>query len=75
MNSRTGKIITNEADQTNVQNVYAVGDTAENRPELTPVAILAGRLLARVFHIKNRFACDDLILIFIPSDSMPGEKH
>lgn len=28
-------------------NIYAVGDVLEGRPELTPVAIHAGRLLAR----------------------------
>jgi len=47
ISEKTGKVLTNEADQTNVSNIYSVGDTAENRPELTPVAILAGRLLAR----------------------------
>lgn len=41
------KIKVNEAEQTNVPNIYAVGDIIQGRPELTPVAILAGRLLAR----------------------------
>jgi thioredoxin reductase (NADPH) len=43
----TGKVLTNDADETNVPNIYAVGDVAEGRPELTPVAILAGKLLAK----------------------------
>lgn len=34
-------------EQTNVPNVYAVGDVLNGKPELTPVAIHAGRLLAR----------------------------
>ncbi|CAG5011480.1 unnamed protein product [Parnassius apollo] len=34
-------------EQTNVPHVYAVGDVLAARPELTPVAIHAGRLLAR----------------------------
>ncbi|NP_001171496.1 thioredoxin reductase 1 isoform 1 [Apis mellifera] len=34
-------------EQTNVPNVYAVGDVLHKKPELTPVAIHAGRLLAR----------------------------
>lgn len=34
-------------EQTNVSNIYAVGDVLQGRPELTPVAIHAGRLLAR----------------------------
>ena len=45
---RTGKIITNEADQSSVENIYAIGDVAEDRPELTPVAIQAGILLSQV---------------------------
>ncbi|XP_035436670.2 thioredoxin reductase 1, mitochondrial isoform X1 [Spodoptera frugiperda] len=44
--SSNGKI-TAETEQTNVPNIYAVGDVLEGRPELTPVAIHAGRLLAR----------------------------
>jgi thioredoxin/glutathione reductase (selenoprotein) len=34
-------------EQTNVPNVFAVGDVLIGRPELTPVAIQAGELLAR----------------------------
>ncbi|XP_030023494.1 thioredoxin reductase 1, mitochondrial isoform X3 [Manduca sexta] len=44
--SESGKIVA-AAEQTNVPHVYAVGDVLEGRPELTPVAIHAGRLLAR----------------------------
>ena len=40
------KILTNEKDQTNVENIYSIGDVAYGRPELTPPAIMAGRLLA-----------------------------
>lgn len=45
--TKDSKILVNEADQTNVGNIYAVGDIIHGRPELTPVAIHAGRLLAR----------------------------
>lgn len=41
------KIDVDEYERTNVPHIYAVGDVLEGRPELTPVAILAGRLLAR----------------------------
>lgn len=42
----TGKIpVTDE--QTNVENIYALGDVLESRQELTPVAIKAGIRLAR----------------------------
>ncbi|XP_017883237.1 thioredoxin reductase 1, mitochondrial isoform X3 [Ceratina calcarata] len=34
-------------EESNVPNVYAVGDVLSGKPELTPVAIHAGRLLAR----------------------------
>lgn len=40
-------MISNDADQTNVSNIYAIGDILEGKPELTPVAIHSGRLLAR----------------------------
>ncbi|CAH2074701.1 unnamed protein product, partial [Iphiclides podalirius] len=42
----SGKIAA-QTEQTDVAHVYAVGDVLEGRPELTPVAIHAGRLLAR----------------------------
>lgn len=43
---KTGKVIcVNE--QTSVPHIYAIGDILDGRPELTPVAILAGKLLAR----------------------------
>ena len=41
------KVPVNEKEETNVDNIYAVGDVIDGRPELTPVAIHAGRLLAR----------------------------
>lgn len=41
------KIPVNDREETNVENIYAVGDVIDGRPELTPVAIHAGRLLAR----------------------------
>jgi thioredoxin reductase (NADPH) len=44
--SAKGKIITTDAEQTNIENIYAIGDVAQDRPELTPVAIKAGNLLA-----------------------------
>ena len=46
MNPRNGKLICRN-EQTSVPNIYAVGDVIENVPELTPSAILAGKLLAR----------------------------
>ncbi|XP_062963588.1 thioredoxin reductase 3 [Cynocephalus volans] len=47
INEKSGKIPVNDVEQTSVPYVYAVGDVLEGKPELTPVAIQAGRLLAR----------------------------
>ena len=41
------KIIADEKDRSSVENIYAIGDVSEGKPELTPVAIQAGKLLAR----------------------------
>jgi len=43
---RTGKIPT-VYEQTNVPHIYAIGDVLKGKEELTPVAIQAGKLLAR----------------------------
>ncbi|XP_044131505.1 thioredoxin reductase 2, mitochondrial isoform X1 [Bufo gargarizans] len=43
----TGKIIVNDSEATSVPNIFAIGDITEGRPELTPTAIAAGKLLAR----------------------------
>ena len=47
MFSRSGFVVADDCEQTSVPNIYAVGDILEGKPELTPVAIQAGRLLAR----------------------------
>jgi len=46
INETSGKIITTN-EQTSVSHVYAIGDIVHGAPELTPVAILAGQLLAK----------------------------
>jgi thioredoxin/glutathione reductase (selenoprotein) len=40
------KIIADD-EQSNVEHIYAIGDVIHGKPELTPVAIQAGRLLAK----------------------------
>eukprot|EP01129_Flabellula_baltica_P015812 TRINITY_DN8184_c0_g1_i1.p1 TRINITY_DN8184_c0_g1~~TRINITY_DN8184_c0_g1_i1.p1 ORF type:complete len:501 (+),score=126.76 TRINITY_DN8184_c0_g1_i1:33-1505(+) len=42
-----GKIIASDSDQTNVPHVFAIGDIASGRLELTPAAIQAGKFLSR----------------------------
>ncbi|CAE7270679.1 TXNRD3 [Symbiodinium natans] len=46
-NPKTGKLDVNDNDQTSVPNIFAIGDVCEGKPELTPVAIQAGRMLTR----------------------------
>lgn len=49
------KIFTNDADQTNIPHIYTLGDCAYGRPELTPPAVMAGRLLSeRLFAGSNK---------------------
>ncbi|KAM7391513.1 hypothetical protein PAMP_022198 [Pampus punctatissimus] len=47
LNNETGKIIVGADESTSVPNIYAFGDISEGRPELTPTAVKAGKLLAR----------------------------
>lgn len=46
VSKKNRKILANN-EQTNVQHIYAIGDVLDGKPELTPVAIQAGRMLAR----------------------------
>ncbi|XP_072809315.1 thioredoxin reductase 2, mitochondrial isoform X2 [Vicugna pacos] len=41
------KILVDAQEATSIPHIYAIGDVAEGRPELTPTAIMAGRLLAQ----------------------------
>ncbi len=56
--NRKGEIHTNESDCTNVSNIFAIGDCAVGRPELTPVAIQAGKMLARRLVGKSKRLMD-----------------
>jgi len=47
LNPKSGKVLHDEKEATNVSNIYAIGDVLDDKPELTPVAIQAGKLLAR----------------------------
>ncbi|KAM9325543.1 thioredoxin reductase 3 [Gastrophryne carolinensis] len=58
INERNGKIPVNDEEQTNVPYVYAIGDILDGKLELTPVAIQAGRLLARRLYDGSTLKCD-----------------
>lgn len=63
-NKKNQKVIINDVEQTNIPNIYCVGDCAEGMQELTPVAIAAGRLLAaRLYNNKT----DKMDYINIPT--------
>ncbi|KAJ8302224.1 hypothetical protein KUTeg_021211 [Tegillarca granosa] len=57
-NLKNGFVVVDEKEQTSVQNVYGIGDIIEDKPELTPVAIQAGRLLARRLCTDSTALCD-----------------
>uniref|UniRef100_A0A8C3AA57 thioredoxin-disulfide reductase (NADPH) n=1 Tax=Cyclopterus lumpus TaxID=8103 RepID=A0A8C3AA57_CYCLU len=58
VNPKNGKIPVNDEEQTNVPHVYAIGDILEGKWELTPVAIQAGKLLARRLYKGATLKCD-----------------
>uniref|UniRef100_A0A286XIG9 Thioredoxin reductase 3 n=1 Tax=Cavia porcellus TaxID=10141 RepID=A0A286XIG9_CAVPO len=58
ISERSGKIPVNDVEQTNVPHIYAIGDILEGKPELTPVAIQAGKLLARRLFGGSLEKCD-----------------
>lgn len=53
-----GKIVVDASEATNVPNIFAIGDVILNRPELTPVAIKTGQLLARRLFGKSELLMD-----------------
>uniref|UniRef100_A0A8V5HGF9 Uncharacterized protein n=1 Tax=Melopsittacus undulatus TaxID=13146 RepID=A0A8V5HGF9_MELUD len=58
INEKNGKVPVNDEEQTNVPYVYAIGDILEGKLELTPVAIQAGKLLARRLYGGSSTKCD-----------------
>uniref|UniRef100_A0A672GN50 thioredoxin-disulfide reductase (NADPH) n=1 Tax=Salarias fasciatus TaxID=181472 RepID=A0A672GN50_SALFA len=58
VNPKNGKIPVNDEEQTSVPHIYAIGDILEGKWELTPVAIQAGRLLARRLYAGSSVKCD-----------------
>ncbi|XP_036383029.1 thioredoxin reductase 2, tandem duplicate 2 [Megalops cyprinoides] len=54
LNKESGKVIVAADEATSVPHIYAIGDIGEGRPELTPTAIKAGKLLARRLFSASR---------------------
>jgi len=68
--AKNGEIIcADNNEQTNVPNIYAIGDVVQGMPTLTPVAIQSGKLLARRLYGNSTETMDyDLIptTVFTP---------
>jgi len=47
LNPKNKKVLHDASEKTNIDNIFAIGDVLDDKPELTPVAIQAGKLLAR----------------------------
>ncbi|CAL8335853.1 unnamed protein product [Merluccius merluccius] len=69
VNPKNGKVPVNDEEQTNVPHIYAIGDILEGKWELTPVAIQAGKLLARRLYAGASLKCDYINVpttVFVP---------
>ena len=53
-----------EEELTNVENVYALGDII-NAPELTPLAIQSGRLLARRLYNDSKLLVSTICFLYV----------
>uniref|UniRef100_A0A8C2TZP2 thioredoxin-disulfide reductase (NADPH) n=1 Tax=Coturnix japonica TaxID=93934 RepID=A0A8C2TZP2_COTJA len=81
INEKNGKVPVNDMEQTNVPYIYAIGDILDGKLELTPVAIQAGKLLARRLYGGSSTKCDYINVpttVFTPleygSCGLPEEK-
>jgi len=66
---KNGKFKVNDVEQTNVPNIYAIGDVVYGQMELTPVAIKAGMLLSnRLFlgHTEKMDYANIATTVFTP---------
>lgn len=56
--AKQAKIAVDDNDGTNLPHVFAIGDVALGRPELTPVAIQAGKMLVSRFYTGSKKLMD-----------------
>lgn len=57
-NAKSGKIPVDAFEKTNVDNIFAIGDVVEGMLELTPVAIAAGKALAKRLYGSSKKPMD-----------------
>lgn len=55
---KNGKFKVNDEEQTNIPNIYAIGDVIYGQLELTPVAIKAGQLLSKRLFAEEKEKMD-----------------
>lgn len=56
VNPKNLKVTTNERDEATKPHIFALGDVADGKPELTPPAVMAGKYLAaRLFGGSNEY--------------------
>ena len=55
---KNGKILCSASEQTNIPNIYAVGDVLFGKLELTPAAIKAGMLLSQRLFSNSKVLMD-----------------
>jgi len=53
LSDATAKILVNEADQTSAKHIYAVGDCADGRSELAPLAVSLAIVFYNRLNTKN----------------------
>ncbi|XP_067854477.1 thioredoxin reductase 3 [Heptranchias perlo] len=58
LNEKNGKISVDDQERTNIPYIYAIGDVIDGKLQLTPVAIHAGKLLARRLYGGATLKCD-----------------
>ena len=63
-NPQNGKILAKN-EQTDVENIFALGDCIDGVPELTPSAIQSGRLLARRLYGEGKVKMTLFIILFL----------
>ncbi|XP_064218897.1 thioredoxin reductase 2, mitochondrial isoform X2 [Aotus nancymaae] len=72
----TQKILVDSREATSVPHIYAIGDVVEGRPELTPTAVMAGRLLAqRLFGGSSDLMDYDKVSSLAGRRLQPGEAE
>lgn len=58
INPKNSKVVCDEGEKSSVDHIFAIGDVVDGKPELTPIAIEAGRNLAHRLYGKRKILTD-----------------